>query len=203
MNETWWEKPVCWACDFWWLLLLFLAGCLAAFFTRAAWMPAPLPTPTPAPTATFTPSPTQAPSPTLTLTPTAAPTATRVQSLGTGDVQVTLIWNSTNDLDLWVTDPRGTLIYFNNRTSSSGGELDVDANPGCQNRTSQPVENIFWPAGQAPAGEYVVSVNYFQGCETSLPTSFTLRVLVDGQEQTFSGTLTTVGETQEIYRFRR
>lgn len=177
MSETWWEKPVCWVCNFWWLLLLFLAGGLSAFFTRASWMPALPPTPTPAPT--------------------------RVQSLGTGDVQATLIWNSTNDLDLWVTDPRGTLIYFNNRTSSSGGELDVDANPGCQNPTNQPVENIFWPAGKAPTGEYVISVNYFQGCETSLPTSFTLRVLVDGQEQTFSGALTTVGETQEIYHFRR
>ncbi|GAB4480147.1 MAG: hypothetical protein OHK0031_01070 [Anaerolineales bacterium] len=203
MNEEWWERPVCWLCDFWWLLLLLLLGGLTAFFTRSVWMPAPPPTRTPLPSATFTPVPTVTLQPTPTQTPSPVPSATRVESLGTGDVQLTLTWNSVNDLDLWVTDPQGTLIYYNNRSSSSGGELDVDANPGCQNLTAQPVENIYWPSGKAPSGEYVVSVNYFQQCQSLAETAFTLRVLVDGQVQTFSGSLSVVGDTREMYRFRR
>ena len=177
MNEEWWEQPVCWLCDFWWLLLILLDAALAMFFTRGYWMPALFPVP--------------------------SPTPTRVETLGTGDVQITLIWNSTNDLDLWVTDPQETLIFYRNPTSASGGRLDVDANAGCRNLTSQPVENIYWPSGGAPRGSYVVAVNYFQQCNDVAATPFTVRVLVDGRVQTFSGSVSTVGETQEIYRFER
>jgi|YNPNPStandDraft_1061719.scaffolds.fasta_scaffold41336_2 Uncharacterized protein conserved in bacteria len=182
MNGDWWERPVCWLCDFWWVLLILLVGALAAFFTRDYWMPA---------------------QPLVTPPPESFPSSTRVATLGTGDVQITLIWDSTNDLDLWVTDPQGTVIFYDHPTSASGGELDVDANPGCQNLTSQPVENIYWPPDGAPEGEYIVAVNYFQQCSYDAVTPFTVRVLVDGQVQTFSGSVSVVGETQEIYRFKR
>lgn len=39
MEEEWWERPVCWVCDYWWLLLLMLLMALAAFFTRDSWLP--------------------------------------------------------------------------------------------------------------------------------------------------------------------
>jgi len=68
--------------------------------------------------------------------------------LGTGDVQVTLRWNTPVDLDLHVIDPLGEEIYFRYTFSPSGGTLDVDANAGCTNDT--PVENVFWPTGGAP-----------------------------------------------------
>jgi hypothetical protein len=203
MNEDWWERPVCWLCDFWWIPLLLLLAGLAAFFTREAWIPAPVPAPTPVPWPTFTPRPSMTRAPSPSPAPVSSPSPTRVETLGTGDVQITLIWNSTNDLDLWVTDPQGALIYYNARDSVSGGELDVDANPGCQNLTSQPVENIYWPSGQAPAGKYVVAVNYYQQCDTRAATPFTVRMLVDGQVQTFSGILNLVGDLQEVHRFER
>ena len=50
--------------------------------------------------------------------------------LQTGDVQVTLRWNTTDDLDLWVTDPFGDRVYYGNSQVASGGQLDVDANEG-------------------------------------------------------------------------
>jgi uncharacterized protein YfaP (DUF2135 family) len=118
-------------------------------------------------------------------------------------VQVTLLWNSTNDLDLWVTDPNGAEIFYQNREATSGGILDVDANPGCQSLTSQPVENIFWPQAEAPTGGYVISVNYFSQCSATASTSFTVRVLVDGVVQEFSGVVSVANEKVEVYRFER
>ena len=40
MNEEWWESPVCWVCDYWWVLLLIIVLALTAFFTRDFWLPA-------------------------------------------------------------------------------------------------------------------------------------------------------------------
>jgi len=135
------------------------------------------------------------------------PTATWKQfctgGLQTGDVQVTLRWNSTADLDLHVVDPNGCEVFWDRPTCPSGGKLDVDANAGCLGVTTSPVENIFWPKGQAPRGEYKVFVHYFERCSGASSTeSFTVRVLVDGTEQVFSGTIR-VDELKLITTFRR
>lgn len=182
MNEEWWERPTCFLCDFWWLFLLVLAVLLSAYFLRGYWLYQP----TLQPTLSFSPTP------------------TRVLTLGTGDVQVTLIWNSTNDLDLWVTDPKGEKIFFGYPSSFSGGELDVDANADCrEDVTSQPVENIFWRVGSAPLGEYTVEVNYFKQCEPVAETSFFVLLRVDGKTQEFQSTLHSPGETVKIITFQR
>jgi hypothetical protein len=105
--------------------------------------------------------------------------------LGTGDVQVTLIWHDTNDLDLHVTDPAGTEIYFANRAAASGGKLDVDANAVCRATTSEPRENIFWPTGMAPTGKYMVKVVYFDNCtEPATSSGFDVMLTVDGMMRT-------------------
>lgn len=85
--------------------------------------------------------------------------------LGTGDVQVTLRWASAADIDLHVTEPDGTEIWYGDKgPTSTGGQLDVDSNVGCEQEAS--VENVFWPTGQAPSGTYTVEVNGYQvdGC---------------------------------------
>lgn len=118
--------------------------------------------------------------------------------LGTGDVQVTLSWSGTNDLDLAVTEPSGETISYGHRMSASGGTLDVDANAGCGTTTSSPRENIFWPVGQAPSGTYQVTVNYFESCSEAITsTGITVVAVVNGQSKTLisnaslsSGTLT-------------
>jgi hypothetical protein len=102
-------------------------------------------------------------------------------SLGRGDVQVTLRWSSTADLDLAVADPTGATTSFQNKTSASGGQLDVDANTACNNPTTSPVENVFWKTGTAPDGVYTVAVNYYSECAGgSGPQPYTLAVLLDG-----------------------
>ncbi len=77
----------------------------------------------------------------------------------TGDIRATLIWNNTNDLDLYVQEPSGETVYYGRRRSSTDGQLDVDMN--VRGETNKPVENIFWPEGQAPSGRYRVFVQNF------------------------------------------
>lgn len=110
------------------------------------------------------------------------------QALGTGDIQVTLRWTSVDDLDLAVTDPAGEVVAFFNPSVPSGGQLDVDANAGCGSSTTSPIENIFWPTGEAPTGNYSLSVNLFTRCEPSnTPIAFSVRLLVQGETRTFEG----------------
>ncbi|MCB2224869.1 MAG: hypothetical protein KQH83_11935 [Actinobacteria bacterium] len=108
-------------------------------------------------------------------------TGTLPPNLGTGDVQVTLLWDSAADLDLHVVDPDGDEIFFSNRRVDSGGELDVDANGNCEGEWS-PVENVYWPSGEAPRGAYRVAVHYFPHCDAPSPAAYTVVVTVDGAE---------------------
>jgi uncharacterized protein YfaP (DUF2135 family) len=117
---------------------------------------------------------------------------------------VTLRWSDLNDLDLHVIDPTGEEIYFQHRVSTSGGTLDVDSNAACtSNITEQPVENIYWSAGQAPHGQYQVHVRYFQQCTQPARTPFEVRLLVDGHIQIFTGEVNTVGENISVTDINR
>ena len=119
-------------------------------------------------------------------------TTTTTIVLGTGDVQVTLEWDSDADLDLGVTDPTGEEIRFTNTgPTATGGELDVDSNVGCVDEGS--IENIFWPPGQAPAGNYTATVTGYatdscgQGAQSG---DFVLTIRVAGQpDQVLPGTV--------------
>jgi hypothetical protein len=99
-------------------------------------------------------------------------------TLGTGDVQVTVIWADGNDLDLHVVDPAGAEIYFSNPHSPSGGTLDHDDTAGCASSGTH-VENVFWPSGTAPPGRYRVFVKSYSAC--GAPSQYTLRVMVGGR----------------------
>ena len=118
-------------------------------------------------------------------------------TLGTGDIQVTLRWTSTDDLDLAVTDPSGQVVTYFNPNIPSGGQLDVDANAACSGDGSSPIENIFWPPSRAPQGNYSVEVNLFTRCGGgSGPIPFTLTLLVQGNTETLQGTVD--NQTQRV-----
>ncbi len=122
--------------------------------------------------------------------------------LGTGDVQVTLRWDNSADLDLHVTDPAGEEIYFAVPSSTSGGRLDVDANATCEG--DPPVENIFWPTGEAPTGTYSVAVEHYSACDSTGPANYVVTILVNGQEvNSVSGTLADGDESVFIGEFSR
>ena len=60
-----------------------------------------------------------------------------------GGLQVALQWDTSTDVDLHVIGPSDTEIFWDTRSDSNGGSLDLDSNPGCVldnvNR-----ENVFW-----------------------------------------------------------
>lgn len=108
--------------------------------------------------------------------------------LGTGDVQVTLRWDSADDLDLAVTDPRGDTAFYNNPSIASGGQLDIDSNAGCTSSVQNPVENIFWDSSNTPNGRYVASVTLYQSCgDNQDPIPFELSITLDGHTEILTG----------------
>jgi uncharacterized protein DUF6777 len=118
--------------------------------------------------------------------------------LGTGDVQVTLLWSSGDDLDLHVIDPQGSELYFSVPTSESGGQLDHDDTGGCRTEGAH-AENVFWPEGAAPSGTYQAFVQNYKGC--GAPAAFELRVTVAGAVvETIQGSLAG-GEQTEVVTF--
>ncbi|USR92143.1 hypothetical protein NEA10_05305 [Phormidium yuhuli AB48] len=119
--------------------------------------------------------------------------------LGSGDVQVTLRWNTIDDLDLAVRDPNGDTIFFAEPSSPSGGQLDVDSNAGCMSRFQNPVENIFWNSGNAPEGRYVATVSLFTRCNDSRnPIPFELSITLNGDTQTETGTVSDQSPSQSF-----
>lgn len=120
--------------------------------------------------------------------------------LGTGDVQVTLTWENTADLDLHVIDPAGEDICWWNASSESGGEADWD--DWCNPISRGGPENIYWRYTEAPFGEYVVFIDYYESCRAQGETTWTVTLIVDGEGSTFTGTISPKEEL-EIARFVR
>lgn len=106
-----------------------------------------------------------------------------------GSVQVSLAWDDYNDLDLHLFCPSGERIYFNNRNSECGGELDVDMNVKPVSKT--PVENVVWTTAP-PKGTYKVGVHFYKHHrkrKTKKSCKFRLRVSLYGKIQEYSGTI--------------
>jgi hypothetical protein len=100
-----------------------------------------------------------------------------------GDVQITLGWNSGADIDLYVTDPSGSTLFYNkqHKRSSIGGHLDHDARGDCRReQQNNRIENAYWPA-PARAGAYRIELHYFSPCARGATTEATLSVVVDRQ----------------------
>ena len=113
-----------------------------------------------------------------------------------GDITISLLWDSYDDLDLHVFTPDGSEIYFSN-PEAGGGKLDVDANAGSERKTD-PIENIYF--AEPASGEYWVLVYNYED-RTDTPTNYLVRVTVGNETQTFSGTINSEGETVDILGF--
>ncbi|MDZ7822382.1 MAG: hypothetical protein U5N26_11605 [Candidatus Marinimicrobia bacterium] len=99
---------------------------------------------------------------------------------GSGDVQITLTWDTTDDIDLWVTDPYDEIIYWNDKNAESGGYLDFDDMDGYG------PENVYWPEDGAPSGTYKVEVDHYSG---DYNTNFTVLIQAFGYVKTYYGTV--------------
>ncbi|MEW6321896.1 MAG: hypothetical protein AB1635_12530 [Acidobacteriota bacterium] len=87
-------------------------------------------------------------------------------TLGSGDMQVTLTWNSTVDMDLHVIEPDGTHVHYANRNGRTA-RLDFDDTNGYG------PENVFVNSGAAAAGNYIIYIVHYSG---AVPTTSTITV---------------------------
>lgn len=117
----------------------------------------------------------------------------------TGDVSFRLRWDGKADLDLHVVDPGGGHVGLPFLHAAAGdrerhsalwarfeagedvegkttGILDIDCNSDLAKLCSQPIENIFWPLGSAPRGDYQVWVELFQQAEGSGDVPYALEI---------------------------
>lgn len=107
-----------------------------------------------------------------------------VTRVGTGDVQVSLSWDTKDDLDLHVRTPSGCEIYYGQDTCGNG-ELDLDSYPACSS-SGNGNENVFWPVGGAPSGLYRVYVDFYEQCGVRGP-SYTVTAKYCGKVEVFEG----------------
>ena len=105
-----------------------------------------------------------------------------------GEITATLLWNGNADLDLVVLCPSGEMLDYQN-PQECGGTLNVDANTARDSLSDRPVENVFWPAGQAAPGTYRIIVRYAprKDEQQPQPTSFQVRLIRNNQEKVFKG----------------
>lgn len=99
---------------------------------------------------------------------------------GTGGLQVSLSFNNEKDVDLYVIQPDGTVIFYGNKGGhvydSITGQytyiwgLDLDSNPAC-NIDSINNENVFYPDTLVQTGTYQVWINMYRNCDTSIATT--------------------------------
>ena len=118
-----------------------------------------------------------------------------VMPLGTGDVEVALTMTESTDLDLYVVDPAGQVIYYGNTRAGNGGHLDLDANAGCGGHMGVNAEHIFWPTGMAPAGTYQVRVANYSSCIQGRAVDYRINVRNCGESAVFSGSFVGQGNS--------
>jgi hypothetical protein len=101
---------------------------------------------------------------------------------GGADLQVTLKWDTTEDLDLHLDEPLtdgGTCeVWYGARAPACAvGALDLDSQAGCSMDLVL-IENIVYPVdgGRPPAGTYAVRVDHFRTCSTIAWVPFRLEV---------------------------
>ena len=102
-------------------------------------------------------------------------TAINVISVGSGDIQVNVQWDTDNDVDLHVISPLDEHVFFGNQQAESGGQLDLDSNVGCPTDGIRN-ENIFWPTGSAPEGTFQIWLDDFSAGTCAAITNYTVVV---------------------------
>ena len=124
-----------------------------------------------------------------------------------GCLSFTLVWNSSDDLDLHVIDAKTNHIYYDkyckrkdNQFSSAGGQLDIDLNAG-EVSAELPVENIYFKC-IPPNGNYNVKVHVFKK-RTPNPITFELIVREKGKIiKEVPGTINTQDQIIEIINYK-
>ena len=100
-----------------------------------------------------------------------------------GEITVSMLWSTSDDLDLHVVAPDGTEVFFGN-PAAAGGELDVDMQVG--SIVEHPVENIYFYEPQR--GDYRVYVHNYSDRNPGDPQVL-IQVTVRGRTKSYTITL--------------
>ena len=111
--------------------------------------------------------------------------------VASGDVEVTVSWDSAADLDLNVADPTGAEVFYGSEVVESGGVLDLAAGFPCGGDIIRN-EHIAWALRSPPPGIYEVRVSHYLSCDAP-ETNYVVGIYNHGRRTTFSGTFTGPG----------
>ncbi|RRB00109.1 carboxypeptidase-like regulatory domain-containing protein [Larkinella rosea] len=120
-----------------------------------------------------------------------------------GAFSVNLRWFSTDDLDLFVTDPGNNLLSYQDREvhfKDFTGILDLDANADATTATNDPQENAYWE--KAHPGFYTIEVLFYKRrSPKGKPVPFEITVQHGNQQTTFEREAWQEGERVFVDRF--
>jgi len=117
-----------------------------------------------------------------------------------GKLRINLAWNTTDDLDLHIQTPNGTIFYNKKTIENQGviGELDVDKNAG-SDIVSNPQENINFNA--MPIGLHKIYVNFYAMRERN-EVPFTLTIIPEnGEGRIFNKIVVGKGTNKDVATF--
>jgi hypothetical protein len=91
----------------------------------------------------------------------------------TGEITISLIWETSDDLDIAVEDPNGDWIWYSKKENQNiFGQLDIDAN--ASTIMEFPIENIY--INKPIPGRYKVHINWFTNRTKQFEVSYYMQV---------------------------
>jgi hypothetical protein len=124
----------------------------------------------------------------------------------TGDVQVSISWDSIDDIDVHVLikgNGMAEVINWTNRRGRSNGMLDIDMNANPPVISPRPIENVFWPYNMSPNGMFIVYVHFFRPWTNNTIVPVSVRVKNGDKIENFNISAVYGKNPQEVTRFNR
>jgi len=124
-----------------------------------------------------------------------------------GELSVTLMWDTQDDLDLHVALPSGHGEISVERPAAAGGMLDVDGNL-CMQVHGKNLENVFWPeveptrSRHPPIGDYIVWIKVYDKQESWTDAGYTVFTRVADREEVIHGRIPPDVTEVEVCSFR-
>lgn len=107
--------------------------------------------------------------------------AVSVHKVGTGQLQVSLSFSNDKDIDLHLVEPNGEHIYYANRCSNNGGQLDLDSNPSCSIDGINNENITYGEDAFIEPGTYKVYAVMYENCDASIATDYAVTVTYGGR----------------------
>ena len=106
-----------------------------------------------------------------------------IRNVGTGQLQISLSFNNDKDVDLHLIEPGddGEHIYYGNRTSDNGGQLDLDSNAGCSIDGINNENITYGEDAYIAPGVYEVYVDMYSNCDPTIATDYVVTVTYNGR----------------------